>query len=640
MNADMIRKLTQSLSILACLIAFAGASRAAVPPPEQLLPADTLVVVSIPDWDKAAAYYGQSPLGQLWRDPALKPFKDHFLKQFTEDAVEPLEKELGIAFSDYANLVHGQVTFAVTSGGADGKAGAKPGVLLLIDAKDQSDRLRTQWAALRKKWVDAGKQIKSEKIRDVEFTTLLMRHSDLSRTLEKAFPAPKDDSAEKKDGQFEITVGQSESLFLLGNSAKDLERILIRQSGGALPPLAEQAAYEANHAALFRDALLLGWVNFKPIYELILREVGESAKGAAAENPMGPRPEKILTALGLGGLKSVAFKLSGSAEGGSAEIFLAVPESERQGLFKILVAEPKDSGPPPFVAAEAAKYSRWRLDGQKAWAALEAMIASVSPEIAGLFQMTLSTIGKDKDPNFDLKKSLIGNLGDDFIAVEKSPRGTTLADLSSPPALFLIGSPNSEKLAQAVNVGAAMFSAAAGVTPQEREFLGRKIYSLTLPTPPGPDGPSPKLTLSFAASGGYVAVSTDNAMLEEFLRSNENAGRPLREASGLSEAAQRVGGMSTGLFGFENQNETMRVAFETLKNNVGALEQLLSIPTIKSKLSGGGEIKELKDWFDFSLLPAFDRISKYFHFVVYSGSANAQGLRWKMFSPTPPRLTR
>jgi hypothetical protein len=646
MNAHMIRHLPRRILILGYLIGLAGNVSAAVPPPEQLLPADTLLVISIPDWDKAAAYYGQSPFGQLWRDPALKPFKDHFLKQFTEDAVTPLEKEMGVAFSDYANLVHGQVTFAVTSGGTGGQPGAKPGILLLIDAKDQSDRLRTQWSALRKKWVDSGKQIKSEKIRDVEFTTLLMRHSDLSRTLEKGFPAPdakpaEEKDAEKKDDQFEIIVGQSESLFLLGNSSKDLERILIRQSGGSLPPLAEQASYEANHAALFRDALLFGWVNFKPIYELFLREVNESAKGAAADNPLGPRPDKILSALGLGGLKSVAFKVGGSAEGGSAEIFLGVPESERQGLFKILVPEPKDSAPPPFVPAEATKYSRWRLDGQKAWATLEAMIASVSPEIAGLFQMTLSTIGKDKDPNFDLKKGLIGNLGDDFIAVEKSPRTTTLADLGSPPALFLIGSPNSEKLAQAVNVGASLFSAAAGVTPQEREFLGRKIYSLTLPTPPGPDAEKgAKLSLSFASSGGYVALSTDNAMLEDFLRSNENAGRPLRETSGLGEAAQRVGGMSTGLFGFENQNETMRAALETLKSNVGALEKLLSIPTIKGKLSAGGEIKELKDWFDFSLLPAFDQISKYFHIVVYSGSVGAEGLSWKMFAPTPPQLKR
>lgn len=647
MNAAMIRNVKRKLLLLTCWIGLAGRVDAAVPPPEQLLPADTWVVVSVPDWDKAAAYYSQSPLGQLWRDPALKPFNDNFLKQFEEDVVTPLEKELGVRFGDYFNLVHGQLTFAITPGAADGQAGKEPGILLLIDAKNQSDALKTQLAAVKKKWVDSGKQIKSEKIRDVEFTTLLVRHGDLNRTLEKAFPTPEakgeeEKEGEKKDGQFEITFGQFESLFLLGNSLKDLEKILIRQSGGSVPPLSEQASYEANHAALFRDALAFGWLNFKPIYELLLREVNESTKAAAAENPLGPRPDKILSAIGLGGLKTVAFKVSGSTEGALAELFLGVPESERQGIFKILVAEAKDTAPPPFVSAEAAKFSRWRLDGQKAWAAIEAMVASVSPEIASLFQMTLSTIGKDKDPNFDLKKNLIGNLGDDFIVVEKSPRSVTPADASAPPALFLVGSPNAEKLAQALNASTAAFSATAGATQPEREFLGRKIYSLPLPTPPagGDAEKNPKLTLSFAASGGYVALSTDNAMLEGFLRSNESEGKTLRDTSGLSDAAQRVGGMSTGLFGFENQSETMRVAFETLKNNLGPLEKLLSLPTIKSKLNAGGEIKEMKDWFDFSLLPGYEKISKYFHFVVYAGSANADGLSWKMFAPTPPQLKR
>ncbi|MBI4661995.1 MAG: hypothetical protein HY735_24500 [Verrucomicrobia bacterium] len=641
----MKRSTTCILLALAGLLGFVRSSLAAAPPPEQLLPANTIGMITIPDWDSVAAFSERSSLGSLWRDPALKPFKDHFLKRFEEDVLKRFERELGIQFADYADLVHGQVTFAVTPGGADGSSEQKPGILLLIDSKGQAERLRTQWAALKKKWVDSGKQIKTEKIRDVEFTTFLVQQADVARTLEKAFPAPdapktgEAGEAEKKEGHLEVIFGQSDSLLLVGSSTKELEKILIRQSGGAVLPLAEQADYEANHSALFRDALAYGWMNFKPIYDLLLREVSESAKSGAAGNLMGPSPEKILAAIGLGGLKTVAFKFGGSAEGSAAELFLGVPEGARQGIFKILVAEAKDASPSPFVSAETVKYSRWRLDGQKAWAAIESMIASISPEVANLFQMTMSTLGKDKDPNFDLKKNLIGNLGDDFIVLEKNPRAATLADLSSPPSLFLIGSPNAEKLAQAISAGTSMFSLATGATQQEREFLGRKIYSFPLPVPPGGDaGKTQKLTLSYAASGGYVALSTDIAMLEEFLRSNEASGKTLRETPGLIEAAQRVGGMSTGLFGFENQSETMRVAFETLKNNIDQLEKLFDLPILKGKLSGGGDVKDMKDWFDFSLLPSFDRIAKYFHFVVYSGNANASGLSWKMFAPTPPQL--
>lgn len=647
MNLEMNQNVKRTFLLLVGWLWISANLVAAVPPPELLLPSDTLGLISVPDWDKAAAFYEQSPLGQLWKDPSLKPFKDNFFKQFKEDAIVSLEKDLGIKFADYTDLIHGQITLAITQGVSDGPSEKKPGILLLLDAKDQADRLKNQLSGLKKKWVDSGRQIRMDQVRDVEFATLVVRPGDLSRTLEKAFPAPdsptpgKQAEADKKDGEFEITFGQSESLLMVGNSLKEMEKILIRQSGGAVAPLAEQGVYEANHALLFRDALAFAWMNFTPVYEMLLRDLNESAKSAPQNNPMAPPPAKILSTIGLGGLKTIAFRLSGSPEGSLAELYLGVPEAGRQGIFKILVAEAKDAGPPPFVPSQAVKFSRWRLDGQKAWATLEAMITSISPEVANLFQMGMATIGKDKDPNFDLKKNLIGNLGDDFIVFEKNARSATLEDLSSPPALFLIGSPDAEKLAQAVNAGASVFSMATGANSQEREFLGRKVYSFPLPTPSaGNGGKASKPTLSFSAGAGYLALSTDSAMLEEFLRSNESTGKILRETPGLNEAAQRVGGMSTGLFGYENQSETMRVAFETMKNDFDKLGKLLSLAALKDKLSAAGQAKEIKDWFDFSLLPSFDRIAKYFYFVVYSGSATAGGLSWKMFAPAPPEMTK
>jgi hypothetical protein len=41
---------------------------------------------------------------------------------------------------------------------------------------------------------------------------------------------------------------------------------------------------------------------------------------------------------------------------------------------------------------------------------------------------------------------------------------------------------------------------------------------------------------------------------------------------------------------------------------------------------------------DFTLLPDFNAIAKYFYLTVYSGSAGADGLSYKIFTPTPPQL--
>jgi hypothetical protein len=43
-------------------------------------------------------------------------------------------------------------------------------------------------------------------------------------------------------------------------------------------------------------------------------------------------------------------------------------------------------------------------------------------------------------------------------------------------------------------------------------------------------------------------------------------------------------------------------------------------------------------WADFSLLPDFDPVAKYFDLSVFAGNANADGLTLKVFTPRPPGL--
>jgi hypothetical protein len=46
----------------------------------------------------------------------------------------------------------------------------------------------------------------------------------------------------------------------------------------------------------------------------------------------------------------------------------------------------------------------------------------------------------------------------------------------------------------------------------------------------------------------------------------------------------------------------------------------------------------LGDWLDFSLLPDFDPVAKYFYFTVYSGNTTADGMTFQFFAPRPPQL--
>jgi hypothetical protein len=627
------------LSLLACLCATLTLI-AAVPAPDSLLASDTLAVLTVPDYAKAKSIWGQWPSTRLWNDPAIKPFRDKFTAKFKSEFLEPMERELGIKLSDYTDLAQGQVTFALTQNEWDGKSDKTPGFLLLVDSKDKSDLLKTNLTALRKKWVDSGKQVRTDKIRDIEFTTLVFNSDEVAKTLQKALPKDKDKEAEKpeageekaKPRKIELLLGQSGSLLVVGNSVKDVEKVLIRQTAGSVPSLGEQAAFAA-HAKMFRDASTYGWVNLKPIIE----NLSKSFKAGAAPAP-GLSPEKIISAAGFNGLQTLAFNHSDSPDGFSAQFQLNVPEASRKGLFKMLSFEAKDAAPLPFVPADAVKFSRFRVDMQKMWNTFENMMGEINPQFAGGIKMMVDLAGKDKDPNFDLRKSLLSNLGDDIISYQKAPRSQSFQDLSSPPTLFLISSAKAEQLAASIRAVSAFMPQAAKV--KEREFLGRKVYTMNLPSV-GQPGAKRDRVLSYAASGGYVVFSADVATFEEYLRGNTASA--LRDAPGLAEAAQKIGGMGTGLFGYENQAETMRAALETLKKESGTLAKMFGSafgPKGDGKAEGDDKENKVKEWFDFALLPSFDRIAKYFSISVWNADLTSEGFNFKLFSPTPPQLKK
>ncbi|HKQ38753.1 MAG TPA: hypothetical protein VJ063_11795, partial [Verrucomicrobiae bacterium] len=491
---------------------------------------------------------------------------------------------------------------------------------------------------------DKGKQIKSEKIRDAEFTTYIFQSDEFSKTLDTIFPDPQEGfekaeepKAKKPPRKLEWLVGQSGPLLIVGNSRKGVEKVLARMGGGNVPGLSEQANFSTHYGPLFRSADVYGWVNWKTFMDFAMKkpkEPEEKPKRGAFD------PEAILKGLGLNAVQSLAFSLENSTEGVSGNFVVSVPESQRQGLFKIISFPQKESAPPPFVPADATKFSRWRLDMPQAWATLEKTLSEVHPVLAGTVKLVMDSAGKDKDPNFDLRKNLIENLGDDIVNYSKSPKNGTLADLNSPPSITLIGSPRPEPLAASIKALATPL-----LPPQakmkEREFLGRKVYTVNLPSQPGPRGGGAGAakvdrSISFAATGAYVAFSTDTAMLEEFLRGNQE--KQLRDFSGLASAADKVGGMGTGLFGFENQKETTKSTLEILRKESGTLANLLATTPLAGRLGMGEDQNKFKEWLDFSLLPPFEKISKYFHIGVWSGAVKADGFHFQVFNPTPPGL--
>lgn len=619
------------LSAAALLLASAPLLRAAIAPAENLLPADTLAFFTVPDCNVLRATSKTSPQMMFWNDPAMKAFHDKFMAKLTEKFVAPLEKDLGIKVADFLSLPQGQFTFGVTVNGSTGHDDVPPGLVLLLDAKDQSGLLKTNLATLTKKWADAGRTLRTEKIRGLTFTIVPLTSNDFSGILPKRTPVSEIGQEPKPEKPGEIYFTQYETLLLAGNSAKVVEAVASRLTGGSAPTIADDAVFNGDKLSQFRDApTYYGWFNGGKFFTLLAASTDDSADSDGASMMPKMNAAKVLAATGLDKLKSASFTVRQPADGSTVTMHLTAPESTRAGLLKILALAPKDAGIPTFVPADANKFTRIRLDGKQTWTEIQKMVASFSPQglssINAVIDMA-NTMAQMKNPAFDLRTYLLGNLGDDIVIYQKSPTGSTLADFSSPPALYLVGMANTDQAIDALKTVAGM-SAPQDGAPAPRDFQGHKIYSIAQRTAPTASGAAPAAPgyLYLSSNSGYVAVSKDVSILEEYLRSADGKIKPLRETPGIAEAAAHVGGMGGGLFSYENQRETMRASFKLLKATTTGDNGLQMIPPA------------FRDWADFSLLPDYDTVAKYFYISVFGGNANAEGLTLKVFTPRPPQL--
>ena len=613
--------------------------RAAAPAAEQLLPAETLAFFTLADRDQASQYFSNSAAGLLWADPAMKPFRESVVARIQEFSFSSLERALGIPFTNFTQLIGGQVTFAVVGAGSTEGTNPAPRLALMVDVKGKSNELKTLLDGLKKEWIASGKRLKNDIVRGVEFSTFFIQTQEFGSTLrmvlpdaEKADPTNNAAGAEGDSSLVAITVGQSGSLLLVGTDLQTLGRISTRQTESVGLALASEPAYKAVRESLTSNALASGWINVKAVIQLAFNRPDQPG-AAPADLPIAFRPDRLIEATGIGAIESISFKMEGDAQGTLIEFSLHVPEADRRGLVKMIAIEPMDSAPPAFVPSSAVNFLRWRWDGQKAWATMEAMLRSISPEFAGALELGFKVISDVQGPTYDFRKSFVGNLGTDLISFQSTTNGPGATPSPLPPALFLVASPNPDQLAGAVRAAAVLLPIPPPESPVgESNSVGPKVYSLALTSGPATNA----VRLHFATNQGYLAFAMDQSSLEAFLSDQETTSPQLRDRADLVEAAKRVGGMNTGFFGYVDLVAFARQTLTSLVEDQASVAPFLNpiAGALDPSLLGASD----KPWFDFKLLPPFERISQYFHFAVFSGSSNREGMSFKYFAPTPPKL--
>ena len=569
---------------------------------QSLLPAETVLVMAAPNYASAKKHFKGGASAQFWDSAEFKPFRKKLVNGFEENVLVRIEEELAIDFEAFEEMASGPVALAVVPGLA---AGEEPALLLLLDAGRKSFALRRTLSRMKRDWKKADRKVSETEISGVDFTTL-----------------------SEPEGNRQMHVGRVGTQLVIGTKPAQIEGVLARLNGNGDGPLADNAAFAASHSALLKEADFYVWTNPSAVLPQLLDNLPDGAE-------LGIDFGEVVSALGINGLGTFAMAYSERPSGAHYELFIGLPKAKRKGLFGLLETKRAGASPPPFVPTNVSSFLRWRLDMDAAWKNLDKLMLELSPDVANMVEFTVGLLGKDKDANFDFRKSFLNNFGDDLILYQMPPKGTALNDIGAGPIVVLVKSPNPDELIKGIGAVPGILPPPLNETAMLPRRLGdHTVYSFELAEFPDPStGDLVKMELLLAARDGYMAVATDTDLLQMLLDGKTSGS--LAKRDGLVTAAASVGGMDSGIFGYQNDRNMVLNTMDSLRDNADQFDMILSmIPT-----DGFGEVS-LSEWLDFSLLPTGSKIEKYFDFTVYGAETNDRGISLKMFSPRPATLKR
>jgi hypothetical protein len=647
-----------SAAVLVIMLIGLMSADAALPEAPRWLPPDTVLVVSLPDFPTAVAAFTNLPMAQLWRDPAMRGPAERLGQWWRAEVLSPLERHWQMAPAELLGAASGQVTFALLA-----PPGQRREWVLLAETGSASNTLTTNLARLRKTWVDSGRALRTETVRDQEALVLTLPEEILPASLRAALSArPAFDESiapppvtprsvpsanTRTNSAHELRVIQTGHRLLLGSSSATLAAVLARLDQHELPVLAGQAAYARTASPLLTDAPFWGWAEARTVLELfgVPATTDTLSAETLAANPeaalfLSPGLAQLARAIGLGAMQTVTFTLSNAAAGTRFELRLVPRERATRNLLAALAGPPADLAPPPFVPAEALEFDRVRWTASNLPAALNQAFEDFSPRFGSAINFLVDTAheaAKAKDPEFDLRAHLRAGMGEELIRWDRfvGDAGTN----QSLRRVLVFPSPAPERLVQALRALFILFPQQEGEA-KERAFLERTIYSVPLPPLPGSAAPIEGMgTLHYAATAGYVVLSTAESLVEEFLRQGEATAKPLKDLPGLKADREQVigpGARAAGCWDDAVLGGAAWASFLSRPDSGAALVPFLPLPELVSRAFL--EEATLPSLAEGAGLPAFDAVKPYFHRSLYALAVDSDGVTLRYFAPRPPSL--
>ena len=202
-------------------------------------------------------------------------------------------------------------------------------------------------------------------------------------------------------GVFGICLGEQ-------NTVELLQQIEEGSSPSSIEGIYRDAFEEIERADL---NILLNASGLKDFFDF----VKTNEKTQFPENPMKLTTKALLDGISFDSLETIALSMDVTEDGGSFETAMYL--RDREGIWKLLNLYKEHAALPSFVPGNVFTASYSGFDLGQLWPTIENIFLNISPLMKGMMDFQIQVL--EKTHNINIRKDLLGNLGDQFCTFSK-----------------------------------------------------------------------------------------------------------------------------------------------------------------------------------------------------------------------------
>ena len=599
------------------LLCWSSSIQAAVlPRTAELVPPETIVLIDIGNFGQVMQQFEETNLYKLYTDPAMEAFVDDF-KAKRSEKLEKMDSELVRTIVGADVLPQGRVALALVLD-EQTKDANEPPFLFVTQWGENTAKIKEAVDEMVRKAIENGAHRRVEDYRGASITTIV---------------------PESSEGLSYCFIDDC----LMGSLNLDVLKFVIAHIQGATSPtLSGHADYPTTMRAVGPYHDIDFYVNIGQITKAVLGEAATDKAKLVAAN------------LGLENVVSLAGSIGLGRDPGSSasgKLFLRI-DGAKKGIFKVLDIESLALRAPRFIPASAHSVVFINLDVNKAFDELYRVLYGLAPQFAFLMQMPLLPPGPQGEPGVALKPDIIAHLGSQIVVAQSIEK--QVAEGAKPrETLVALAVDNRSALEKSLSLLYDKIIAAKNPDAR-RELLGYTIYLADLsgfapPTPPGQKTPMQILAatdtpqkpkLAFTVTDTHLIIGTESAVERAIRTLSSTDADSVSSAKWFTTAKSSIPSVvgmaslqdsaASGEFFWQRLKESAKDKTEdsTFSMGLGISTESLFPQLILSQIG--------LDMLDFSLLPEFDAVRKYFGVSAFYGVSRPDGFFFEFKYLNPP----